>query len=176
MADAPVLKGVQIDLRPFTSNELTETYVGWLRDPEVTRYSEQRHRTHSLASCAAYVGSFHSSPHYLWAIWEREKGAHIGNIAATLDPTNDIADISILIGERSVQGRGIGSEAWSLVLAFLLNDLHVRKVTGGCMAANRAMVRLMQSAGMVPDGKRVGHYLLDGIPTDIVYFARFATT
>lgn len=176
MAVAPELKGQQLTLRPFASQYLTDAYVGWLQDPQVTRYSEQRHRTHNLSSCEAYVASFKNSPNMLWAIWDTQRDCHIGNISVTMDPTNQIADISILIGDRSTRRRGFGKQAWGLVLDYLLQTLSLRKVTGGCMAANTAMVRLMEATGMQPDGRRANHYLLDGEPVDIVYYARFGAS
>lgn len=173
MALAPELNGPQIKLRPFSNQYLTDTYVGWLKDPQVTRFSEQRHRAQSLESCAAYVASFDDSPNVLWAIWDTDRDCHIGNIAAAVDPINQVADISILIGDRSTRGLGYGKQAWVLALDYLVNMLSLRKVTGGCMEKNVAMVRLMEASGMQPDGRRTDHYLLDGVPVDIVYYARF---
>lgn len=34
----------------FADRHLTERYVGWLNDPAVVRYSEQRHSRHTLWS------------------------------------------------------------------------------------------------------------------------------
>jgi RimJ/RimL family protein N-acetyltransferase len=50
----------------------------------------------------------------------------------------------------------------------------VRKVTGGTLRCNAAMVRIMQACGMQPDGVRAGQELVDGEPQDVLYFARFA--
>jgi len=38
----------------FTSNHLTKRYVNWLNDPEVVRFSEQRHFNHTFKSCSNY--------------------------------------------------------------------------------------------------------------------------
>ena len=176
MATGPVIYGVQLTLRPFSSQYLSSRYLGWLRDPCVTRYSEQRHHTHTLESCAAYVASFEDGPNLLWAIWDTQRDCHIGNIAVTVDRINGVGDISIMIGDSSVRGRGFGKQAWELVLDYLLHTLSLRKVTGGCMAANTPMVRLMEATGMQPDGCRVNHYLLNDEPVDIVYYARFNST
>jgi RimJ/RimL family protein N-acetyltransferase len=35
------------------------------------------------------------------------------------------------------------------------------------------MVRIMEKAGMAPDGRRLAHYLIDGEPVDVVYYAAF---
>ena len=51
MAPLPEIAGTKVVLRPFEAQDITETYVGWLRDPEVTRFSNQRFREHTLQTC-----------------------------------------------------------------------------------------------------------------------------
>ena len=65
-----------------------------------------------------------------------------------------------MIGERAAWGAGFGFEAWSAVMQALLEREGYCKVTGGAVAANRAMVRVMEKAGMRPDGRRHAHYLI----------------
>ena len=171
MATAERLRGKHVLLEPFSDRYLTEDYVGWLNDPSVMRYSEQRHRHHSLDTCEAFVASFDTSPHQLWAIVRADTDEHIGNITATHDLNNHLADIGILIGAKGVQGKGYGRDAWRTVLDYLVARPDLFKVTGGCMAANTAMVRIMESCGMVGDGYRPAHYLLDGAPVDLLFYA-----
>ncbi|MDP6951548.1 MAG: GNAT family N-acetyltransferase, partial [Alphaproteobacteria bacterium] len=153
---------------------LAERYVGWLNDPEVVRYSEQRHHRHSMESCRRYVRAMADAGNPLWAIIAVDPAlGHIGNISANLDLNNRICDVTILIGERSAWGRGLGREAWTAVCDFMLGPGAMRKVVGGAMAANRAMIRIMERSAMQPDGSRPRHYLLDGVETDVVYFARY---
>src|SRR5581483_10810079 len=118
------------------------------------RFSERRHTTHTEASARQYLARFEDSPHYFWAIVAREAAlGHIGNISAAVDPMNSIADISILVGERHVWGRGFGGEAWEAVMAFLHGDLAIRKVTGGTLATNIGMLQIMRRARMAEDGE-----------------------
>lgn len=170
----PVLSTQRLRLEPFAASHLSERYISWLNDAEVVRYSEQRHRHHTTESCQAYISAMADSRDHLWAILTgRSHDDHIGNIAAYVDTKNLLAEVTILIGERSAWGRGLGGEAWSAVCDHLL-DLGMRKVTGGTMSVNAAMVRIMESTGMVPDGRRTNHYLLDGKGVDLVHFAKYA--
>jgi [ribosomal protein S5]-alanine N-acetyltransferase len=169
-----ILETARLTLRPFDlSRHLKPRYVAWLNDADVVRYSEQRHRTHSLESCRTFVSGFADGPGRLWAIEQTDGARHIGNIHADIDPANRLADVAILIGERSVWGQGFGLEAWNAVLDWLLNEAGIRKVVAGCMLDNMAMRSIMRASGMVDDGQRKGHYLLDGKPQDIVFSARF---
>ncbi len=175
MAKAPTLETKRLTLTAFADAHLTERYVAWLNDPEVVRYSEQRHRRHTLDSCRDFVRSFADGPSHLWAIVAKDRAlGHIGNINSAVDAPNRTADVAILIGDRKAWGRGLGAEAWGAVVDFLLGAGGMRKVTAGAMAANAAMVKIMRNAGMTEEGRRRGQFLLDGRPVDVVLTARFA--
>lgn len=164
----PRLQSGQLVLVPFSTRHLTETYVGWLNDPTVVRYSEQRHRSHSLQSCASYFQQFTAAGNLFWAM-ENADALHIGNITASLDTRNRLADIGILIGDPNARGKGHGLAAWGAVLRFLQDHPGVDKVTGGCLATNTPMISIMDKSGMVPDGVRLRHYLWEGQKIDIIY-------
>lgn len=163
----------RLRLVPFGEEHLTERYVGWLSDPRVVRYSEQRFRAHTLESSRSYMESFKGTPHLFRAIVARDPAlGHIGNLNVYFDSRHDSADIGLLLGPPS-WGNGYGKEAWRAMLEHLLRARDVRKVTGGCVADNHAMVRIMRGAGMVEDGRRVRHYVYDRKEVDVVYFASF---
>lgn len=169
-----VLTTSRLRLEPFQPHHLTERYVGWLNNPDVVRFSEQRHRRHTLESVAAYVRSFEGLAHYLWAIVSTDgQLGHIGNISARIDSHNRVADVGILVGERRVWGHGYGGEAWNAVCAFLLRDAAMRKVTGGAAASNTAMLAIMRRAGMLEDGRRLRHLVIDGEEVDVIHMALF---
>src|SRR4051812_9779295 len=85
----------------FGPEHLTERYVGWLNDPEVVKFSEQRHKTHSIESSQRYFESFIGSSNYFLAIEAADETlGHIGNISIAVDLENGVADVSILIGEK----------------------------------------------------------------------------
>lgn len=173
MAHSRPLDTPRLTLEPFAERHLSDRYVGWLNDPEVVRFSEQRHRTHSRESAAAYLRSFEGTPHYFWAVLTRDaQPVHIGNINAYVDPVNGVADIGVLIGDKTVWGCGYGGEAWIAICRFLL-DSGLRKVTGGTLASNLGMMAIMRRAGMSPDGVRRRHAVVDGEPVDMVHMALF---
>lgn len=160
---------------PFAERHLTVRYVGWLNHPETVRYSEQRHRSHTLESCRDYWLSFRHSPHFFWAIEVRAASVgHVGNMNAYIDRRNGLADLGVLIGERSARGHGYALEAWVNVCHYLFVQAGIRKITAGMLAANAPMRRLARRARMRQDGVRRRHYLLDGQPVDIVHVALFA--
>ncbi len=174
MADAPILETRRLTLLPFSDQHLTERYVGWLNDPDVVRYSEQRHRIHDIESCRRFAATFADGLSHLWAIVEKEQGlGHIGNINTDVDAPNKSADIAILIGDKQAWGQGLGAEAWIAVVDYLLDPGGMRRVTAGCMAENKAMLAIMKKSGMTEEGRRPGQFILDGREVDAVLAVRF---
>jgi RimJ/RimL family protein N-acetyltransferase len=179
MATSEIIKTKRLIIEPFTERYLTERYVGWLRDSKVVKYSELRHRQHTLDSCRKYMESFRDSPHYFWAISVRNSQGsltHIGNMNAYVDSHNSTADIGILIGEHAAWGKGFGSEAWIAVCNYLVNKVGLRKITAGTMAKNKGMIKVMQKAGMKHDGRRKKHFLLNNKEVDLIHMAIFRNT
>lgn len=169
----PILQGRITNLAPFMDHHLSEKYVRWLNDPEVVRYSEQRHRKHDLESCSRYVQACREGNILLWAI-ETKEAQHVGNISATIDQANRVAELAILLGERTLWNCGMGYDAWSTAMNFLLTEFHMRKVTAGTMSENTSMLALMSKSGMVREARLVGHFLLDRHSVDMIIASRFA--
>ena len=81
----------------------TVRQVAWLLDPEVIKYSEQRHHAHSLKSQLRWLDSFSGKSH-VWGIYLAANGDHIGNLTARHDRYNDVTDVGIMIGEGKCRG------------------------------------------------------------------------
>jgi RimJ/RimL family protein N-acetyltransferase len=161
-------------LTPFTEKHLNQLYVSWLNNPDIMRYSEQRHKTHTLESCRMYLDSYQNTPNMLWAIEDKaNNNVHIGNINTYINIDNQLADIGILIGEIEVQGKGYGFESFKAVSGYLFNNSEVRKVTAGTVSLNKPMIRIMQKMKMRDDGVRKQHYLLEGKEVNVIYMALF---
>lgn len=174
MSQSWLLETDRLRLEPFSQQHVSDRYVAWLNDPDVVRFSEQRHRRHSRESAAEYLRSFDGTPNLFWAIVAKDSPlGHIGNINAYVDLHNRVADIGVLIGEKAVWGRGYGGEAWKAVCRFLLDRAGMRKVTGGTLAANVGMIAIMRGAGMSPDGVRVRHALVEGKGVDLMHMSLF---
>lgn len=175
LTTTPVLTTLRLRLVPFAEEHLSVRYLGWLRDPEVMRYSENRHRPPMLEDCRQFWQGLRAGGHHGWALLRCDGGeSHIGNLVAYLDPPNRVADLSIMIGAHDARGQGLALESWNAVCGWLLGPAGFRKIAAGTMAANRAMLRLMQASGMSEDGRRRRHFLLEGEAVDLVYACRFA--
>lgn len=175
MRDFPALDLGRCRLVAVTENHLSDRYVGWLNDPAVVRYSEQRHRHHDLASCTAYLQAMLRSRDLFLAIEAVDPAlGHIGNISVSFDYPNRSADVSIMVGETAAQGTGLGSAAWKGILDWLLAEGGMRRVTAGTMAKNSAMIALLKNSGMTIECIRPRAFICEGEEVAMVLAARFA--
>lgn len=162
---------------PFEVAHLTERYVAWLSDPDVVRFSDQRFATHTLESCRAYWESFRGTHNHFWAVVAKDPELdHIGSMNAYVDLNHRIADVGILMGEPRTWGRGYGLEAWVAVVRWLLTEGGMRKVTAGTVEINQGMRKILERSGMVDDGRRTRHLVVDGAEVDLVHAAAFRET
>jgi RimJ/RimL family protein N-acetyltransferase len=172
----PLLQGARVRLRPFTAADISDAYVGWLNDPAVVRYSNQRFIRHTRASCASYFESFEGSANLFVSLRVAQPGepeVAVGTLTAYRSLPHGTADVGILLGERAVWGQGIGLEAWQLLTDWLLTTPGLRKVTAGTLSCNRSMLAVAERSGMQREGIRRAQEIVDGVPADIVQFARF---
>lgn len=167
------LSGRLVDLRRFTAADITPAYLGWLRDPAVVRFSNQRFRTHTAASCADYLASFRGTDNLFLAIMRRDDARVVGTMTAYVSAVHGTADLGILIGDRSCWGQGLGLDAWQVLMAHLFQSAGLRKITGGTLRPNVGMVRVLERSGMHLEGVRERQEIVDGVPVDTLLYARF---
>jgi len=136
-------------------------FVLWLNDPEVVKYSEQRHKIHTAETQLDY---WHSAatvePNFVYAIRREDSGMPIGSISAEIDPYNNIANVGIMIGDKTQWGKGYGFEAWECVCNYLIIEKKIRKIEAGCMSLNAPMIRICTKYGMRHEAIVQGHFLI----------------
>lgn len=161
-----------ISLGPFSEKHITEEYLSWLKDPEVTKYSEQRHREHTLNTCQSFFDNL-SKDDYFFAITANDNVKHIGNCHLKVNKANKTADISILIGNKSFWGKGVATSVYDLISKFSFEHLQLRKITAGTMQINIGMIRVLEKNGFVADGIKKKQFLWQNKEVDAVFFAKF---
>lgn len=166
-------QGKLVRVRPFTSQDITDTYVGWLNDPAIVRFSNQRFARHDQASCRRYLASFADTDNLFLSVHDLADRRPVGTMTVYRNLHHGTADVGIMIGDPTTRGKGYGTDAWCTVLDWLASSGRIRKITAGTMRGNAAMIRLMERSEMELEAVRKDQELLDGHPMDLVYYARF---
>ena len=161
----------RLTVRPFETADVSPAYLRWLNDSQHMRFSNQRFQRHTHDSALEYLSSFEGIESVLLAVELRDHAQLVGTATVFSNIHHGTADIGVMIGSE-YSGRGIGCEVVRAV-AESLNSQEFRKITIGTSAQNIGMLRVIESLGFVPDGVRLRQEIIDGIETDVLYFAKF---
>ena len=137
------------------------------------RHSNQRFRHHDEESCLLYLQGFLGTDNLFAAIRLVTEDRLIGTMTAYVSPHHGTADMGILLGERALWGQGLGLEAWCLLMQYLFETGHLRKITGGAVRCNAGMVKIMERSGMHLEAVRMQQENINGKLEDVLYFAKF---
>ena len=112
-------KSSNIQLNELNQKLVSDEYINWMNDYEITKLTEQRFLKHTKKSTIKFVNEMKKSKiEYLFGIFYVKKNkTHIGNIK--LGPINNyhkFAEISYLIGDTNFQNRGFATEAIKQIL------------------------------------------------------------
>ena len=173
MGKAIYLQTNRLVLMPITSKHITQNYVDWLNDPEVSKYLEIS-SGQTLETLAAYIQEVEQKDIYFWGIHLKDSGKHIGNIK--IDPVNtknQYGEYGILMGDKSEWKKGYAKEASICIIDFCFSVLHLRRITLGVIADNIAAVKLYENLGFEQEGIYRKHGLYDGKYCDCLRMAIF---
>ena len=150
-----------MDIRVLKPNEVTENYVKWFLDKNVTKYSENQYREFSFETQVAYVDNCLKNENIsLYGIFENKR--HIGNV--TLDNINFIhkrAELTYIIGERDFWGKGIAKRAITEIIKIARQEFKLNKLYAGTASNNIASKKVLEFNGFILEGVRKKHLYLN---------------
>jgi RimJ/RimL family protein N-acetyltransferase len=166
-----ILQGEHIQLKTLSYKDVTQKYVNWMNDPDVTKYTESRFTKHTIESVINYVKAVSgSSDTYFYGIYENKE--HIGNIKLQEKPQHNLGDIGIIIGDKSKWGCGYATEAIRLLTEHGFK-MGLHKISAGIYANNAGSIKAFQAAGYEEEGKHKRTYLCNGEYVDEIIVSKW---
>lgn len=92
----------------------------------------------------------------------------------SIDWVNRTSDLGVYVGDRDMQGKGVGKVACLLLLDYAFNGLNLRRVGLEVVSFNEAAVQLYETLGFVREGAARQRYKINGKAHDVVYFGMLA--
>ena len=159
------LMGKSYSLSPFTLDNITDEYIGWLNDPSVNKFLEIRIVNQTIETVTKYINSFYpddfeqENEKYLWGIYS-ENNRLIGTISLTkINRYHSSTELGLMIGNKDFWGKSASEEAIKLVHDFAFNTLELNRVTGGCYSTNMGMIFTFKRLGYKREGvMRKSHF------------------
>jgi len=144
------LQGPRLLCKPFGPEAITDEYLAWLNDAEVNRYSRRRHVTQGRADAERFIAALGDNEVVL-KLMLLQGQRHVGNLQiGPIDWINRCGEIRILLGDRSVWGQGIGTEAVYLATKFMFGELGLHRVEAN--SCNPAFIRCVEKLGWRREG------------------------
>jgi RimJ/RimL family protein N-acetyltransferase len=164
--------GKLVNLRPLEERDIDGPYSMWLNDPEVCRFNSHARFSVGKEELKKYIlEAKQSSSMQVFAIVTKEKGNHVGNISLqNIDYIDRSAELAIIIGDKRYWGKGVGIEAWKLMMDYGFRVLNLHRLYCGCANKNLGMKRIAEKSGMKSEGRRRDSFFKNGRYDDILEF------
>ena len=167
MQPATKLEGEHVLLRELQPSDVTDSYLRWMNDHEIMRYTESRFKKHSYDDLVSYIKNLNRKENVFLAIILKETNTHIGNIKiGPINWNHRTADVGIIVGEKTHWGKRIATEAIQLIVQYAFSELSVHKLTAGCYAKNVGSFKAFLKAGFSLEGIRKEQFVCEGTYTD----------
>lgn len=173
VSEEPVLVSDTIYLEGLCEKHVSKKYAEWLNDKDVCR--ENRHGSvhNTIEMTRAYVSSVDTSDTIAaFAIMTKKENKHIGNISlGNISWQANSGEISIIIGDKNFWGKGIGTQAYKLVIGYAFDMLDLHRLYSGMALGNKGMIKVAENSGMLREGVFKDAFFKDGEYQDVVQYA-----
>ena len=140
-------------LRPLTKGDISDEYVSWLNDPEITQFLGIRHRSQPLLATdiKKFLKICAQTHRFHWGIFVA--GKHVGNVSCSeWSWDNRWIDISYVIGDKAFHGYGIATLAVGAAMQHLFTSHDFHRIQAHAVIDNIPSIRVLEKLKMKRDG------------------------
>lgn len=164
------IEGKKVYLRPITKED-TENVVRWRNLPEVVNnfiyrkhISAQEHM--NWLENKVFTGGVHQ-----FVICDRNDNTMLGSVyLQNFDEENNRAEWGIFLNTEKSHGKGVGTEAGSLILQYAFEQLGMHKVMSKVLASNEISIRMNERIGYRQEAYLREELLINGKYEDLILF------
>lgn len=149
-----MFENTNIKLRKLSANDYT-TYHEWRNDVEVMQSTSPQLDMYTLEETEQFVSMISSQSNAKGYMIEHKGTEKVVGIISLInvDYKNQSAECIIDIGSKDMWGKGIGSEAMSLILEYAFKELNLHRVFLQVFDFNERAIKLYKKMGFSHDGK-----------------------
>lgn len=135
-----------IFLKEISLENVSDQYLNWLNDPIINVFTEFKKTTWTKSLLKEYVtNSIKNSSEYMFCVFDKSDNTHVGNVRLhSIDIDRESGHIGILIGNTKKTGKGIGTQAISLISRFAFDELNLKEVYAGVLVDNIASIKVFR--------------------------------
>ena len=148
----PFIIGERLYLRPLEPAQDNHLYSTWLNDEEIRRYFSI-YPTSDTRGKERLENLYKSFQHIIFGIVRKDDNSLIGLVGLKdINILNQSAEFYVIIGDRSVWGKGYGTEATKLMLRYGFMELNLNRIQTQDMEDNIGGWRADEKAGFKYEG------------------------
>jgi diamine N-acetyltransferase len=168
MLDQGVLMGRRVYLRPFSKDDLPHSQR-WSRDPEIRRLTGEVAPMTDAEAEKLFLDLRNDNDRQWYAIVLKEGSRVIGEcgLLRMFRPWR-CTDMTVIVGEKDVWGKGYGSEAGRLLLDYAFEQLGFHRISICVVGFNERALKFWEGLGFKKEGVERDGYYCDGEFSDFV--------
>jgi len=151
------LVGNNVYLRQLVPDDIEGPYLTWFNDDQVCRGNIHHVFPYTRDEALAYIAHSVKKDNnaLVLAIINKKDDKHLGNIALqSISFVVRSAELSIILGDKSFWGKGIGFESCRLICDHGFNSMNLSRIACGTFESNEGMKTIAQKLGMQVEGCR----------------------
>ena len=184
----PIIKTRRLVIRDIELKDISDEYIAWLNNPEVTKFLEVRFVKQTRERVEEFVKSkFKNTESSKAVIYSEHFGVYdnggarlVGTVTLPTIKSNHLStDISFVIGHPAARGNGYGAEAVHGVVYYSFKHGGLKKLWAGYYDGHIASAKVLAKNGFRVEGrildefincegKRVDHVLVGLLSEDFV--------
>lgn len=143
------IPGTKIQLEPFSLKFVTDDYLNWMNDKDITKFIHKAKDNMSIDDLNSFANKMiNSDDDYFFAIILKKSKRHVGNVRlGPIDFNLMIGKFGIMIGDKNFHGQGIGTEVMELIKDFSFKYLQLKRISFPVIKAYPAAKRLYSKTG-----------------------------
>ena len=169
MAEASVLRGTRVRLRPPTMADADALFENVARDAEVTRYLLWSPHT-CITETRRVIAEVYSTER----TWLIERGGEVAGVCGWRQRQPHAVELGYCLGRRWWR-QGVMSETLALLLAEAQADPRIYRVSAFCHPANAGSAAVLRRNRFALEGRLARYAVFPNIssePQDVLLFAR----
>ncbi len=148
---------MKLELKILTQSDVTQSYVDWYKDKNITRYSDNQYHSFTLEGQKDYVNNcLNNKDIDLYGIFDSNQ--HIGNIVINgLNSIHKRAELTYVVGKTEYWGKGVGYFAVSKIVDISKSKYQLKKLYAGIAESNIGSRKVLEKNNFKLEGIRLAH-------------------
>jgi ribosomal-protein-alanine N-acetyltransferase len=127
-------------LRTLEPADASDTWLNWLRDPEVMSSLNQLPSVITHEGLQDFIATFDHQKRYLFGVFDIMTEVHVGIHEIEINERHRRATFTVVIGDKSHWGRDIVLETRACLLSFFFEQRGIEKAIGKPFVRNFPMI------------------------------------